>query len=43
MLVHKHHILLQILLKLIHTSHNFIATKACPSCEFLVVYGQLRV
>jgi len=26
-----------------HTSHNFIATKSCPSCEFLVVFGQLRV
>jgi len=21
----------------------FIATKTCPSCEFLVVFGQLRV
>jgi len=26
-----------------HTSHDFIATKTCPSCEFLIVYGQLRV
>jgi len=26
-----------------HTSHDFIATKTCPSCEFLVVFGQVRV
>jgi len=26
-----------------HISHDFIATKTCPSCEFLVVCGQLRV
>jgi len=26
-----------------HTSHDFSATKTCPSCEFLVVFGQLRV
>jgi len=25
------------------TSHDFIATKTCPSREFLIVYGQLRV
>jgi len=31
MLVHKY-ILLLILLKLMHTSHDFIATKTCPSC-----------
>jgi len=37
MLVHKH-ILLQSLLKLMHTYHDFIATKICPS-EFLVVCG----
>jgi len=43
MLVHKHNILLQILLKLMHTSHDFIAIKTCPSCEFLLFYGQLRV
>jgi len=40
--VHKY-ILLQILLKLMHTFHDFIATKTFPSCEFLVVCGQLRV
>ena len=42
MLVHKYNILLQNLLKLMHTYHDFIATKTCPSCEFLVVCGQLR-
>jgi len=26
-----------------HTSHDIIATKICPSCEFLVVFRQLRV
>jgi len=26
-----------------HTSHDFIATKTFPSCEFLVVRGPLRV
>ena len=26
-----------------HTSHDFIATKTCPSCEFLVFFGKLRV
>jgi len=26
-----------------HTSHDFIATKTCPSCEFLAVRGPLRV
>jgi len=26
-----------------HISHDFIAIKTCPSCEFLVVFGQLRV
>jgi len=26
-----------------HISHNFIATKTCPSYEFLVVFGQVRV
>jgi len=26
-----------------HTSHDFIATETCPSCEFLVVFRQLRV
>jgi len=26
-----------------HTSHAFIAAKICPSYEFLVVFGQLRV
>jgi len=40
--MHKY-ILLQILLKLMLTSHDFIATKTCPSCNFLVVCGQLRV
>jgi len=25
------------------TPHDFIATKTCPSYEFLVVFGQLRV
>ena len=24
-------------------SHDFIATKTCPSYEFLVVFGQVRV
>jgi len=43
MLVHSCNFFLQILLKLMDTSHNFIATKTCPSCEFLVVFGQLRV
>jgi len=26
-----------------HISHNFITTKTCPSYEFLVVFGQVRV
>jgi len=39
----KYNVLLQILLKLMRTSHDFIATKTCRSCEFLVVCGQLRV
>jgi len=26
-----------------HISHDFIATKSCPSYEFLVVFGQVRV
>jgi len=26
-----------------HISHDFIATKACPSYKFLVVFGQVRV
>jgi len=26
-----------------HTSHDFVATKTCPSYEFLVIFGQLRV
>jgi len=26
-----------------HTSHDFIVTKTCPSCEFLVVCRPLRV
>jgi len=26
-----------------HISHDFIATKTCPSDEFLVVFGQVRV
>jgi len=26
-----------------HTFHDFIATKSCPCCTFVVVYGQLRV
>jgi len=43
MLVHKYNFLLQILLKLMHTSHDFIVTKTCPSCEFLVVCRPLRV
>ena len=43
MLVHKYNFLLQILLKLMHTSPDFIATKTCRSCEFVVVCGQLRV
>ena len=43
MLVHKYNFLLQILLKLMHTSHDFIATKTFPSCEFLVVFGRLQV
>ena len=42
MLVHKYNFLLQILKKLMDTSHNFIATKTCPSCEFLVVSGHFR-
>jgi len=25
-----------------HISHDFIATKSCPSYEFLVVCGQVR-
>jgi len=37
MLVHKYNILLQILLKSMHTSHDFIAIKPWSSCEFLVV------
>jgi len=43
MLGYKYKFLLQILLKLMHTFHNFIATKTCASCEFLVVFGQLWV
>jgi len=35
--------LLQILLNLMHTSHDFIATKTCPSYKFLAVFRQLRV
>ena len=41
--MHKYNCLLQILLKLMDTSHDFIATKTCPSCAFFVVFGQLRV
>jgi len=26
-----------------HTSHDFIAKKTCPSYELLVVFGQVRV
>jgi len=26
-----------------HISHDFIATNTCPSCEFLVVFGQVQV
>jgi len=26
-----------------HISHDFIVTETCPSCEFLVVFGQVRV
>jgi len=26
-----------------HISYDFIATKTCPSCEFLVVFGQVQV
>jgi len=26
-----------------HTSHDFIATKTCPSCEFLVVFRQVQI
>ena len=26
-----------------YISHDFIATKTYPSCEFLVVFGQVRV
>jgi len=26
-----------------HISHDFIATKTCPSYECLVVFGQVRV
>jgi len=26
-----------------HISHDFIATKTCPSYAFLVVFGQVRV
>jgi len=26
-----------------HISHNFVATKTCPSYEFLVVFGQVRI
>jgi len=26
-----------------HISHDFIATKTCPSYEFLAVFGQVRV
>jgi len=43
MLVHKYNFLLQILLKLMHISHDFTATKICPSYEFFVVFGQLWV
>ena len=41
-LVHKYNFLLQILLKLMDTSHDFIATKTFPSCEFLVVFEQMQ-
>jgi len=27
----------------VHISHDFIATKTCPSYEFFVVFGQVRV
>jgi len=43
MFVHKYNFLLQILSKLKHTCHDFIATKTCRSYEFLVVFGQLLV
>ena len=43
MLVHKYNFWLQIFLKLMHTSHDYVATKTCPSYEFLVVFGQLRI
>jgi len=43
MLGHKYDFLLQIFLKLMHTSHDFIAIKTCTSYEFLVVFEQLRV
>jgi len=33
------HLLLKILLNLMHTSHDFIATKTCRSYAFLVVVG----
>ena len=33
MFVHKYNFLLQILLKLMHASHDFIVTKTCPSRE----------
>jgi len=26
-----------------HVSHDFIATKTCPSSEVLVAFGQMRV
>jgi len=26
-----------------HIFHHFIATKTCPSCEFLVTFGHVRV
>jgi len=34
MLVHKYNFSLHISLKLMHTSHDFVATKTCPSYEF---------
>ena len=42
MLVHKYNILLQFFFKLMHTSHDFIATKTCPNYEFLAVIAQVR-
>jgi len=43
MLAHKYNFLLQLLLKLMHTSHDFIATKTCPSYECLEAFGQVLV